>query len=184
MKPWKTKHGTLNNNANPPGTMKNQPGTSKHHKTIKNPTGTLKKHKKRTWNHKKTNWNHKKNCFELASTLARVTSIKSTKRHGVSEWASERASDKGCQWSDSGPIKMHTNYVWFDGVIIKWLGYNGILHKSIFLVMWTFECFEHFSHFGDYTSPFLFFLVCTIRFLWSIFPSLQSWSCFFCCFFL
>ena len=43
--------------------------------------------------------------FELASSHTRVTSIKFTKRYGVSEWVSELVSDKHSQWSDSGPIK-------------------------------------------------------------------------------
>ena len=47
--------------------------------------------------------------FELASSLARVTSIKFTKQEWVSEWVSqwvsESVSDKSYQWSDSGPIK-------------------------------------------------------------------------------
>ena len=43
--------------------------------------------------------------LELASSQARVTSIKSTKRYGVSELVSESVTDKHCQWSDSGPIK-------------------------------------------------------------------------------
>ena len=38
--------------------------------------------------------------FELASSHARVTSIKFTKQ----EWVSESVSDKHSQWSDSGPI--------------------------------------------------------------------------------
>ena len=42
--------------------------------------------------------------FELASSHARVTSIKSTKQESVSQWVSESVSDKGTQWSDSGPI--------------------------------------------------------------------------------
>ena len=44
--------------------------------------------------------------FELASSHARVTSIKFTKREWVSQWVSESVSDKHCQWSDSGPIKI------------------------------------------------------------------------------
>ena len=43
--------------------------------------------------------------FELASSHARVTSIKFTKRYGVNEWVSEWVSDNHSQWSDSGPIK-------------------------------------------------------------------------------
>ena len=42
--------------------------------------------------------------FELACSYARVTSIKSTKRQWVSQ--SYWVTDKHCQWSDSGPIKM------------------------------------------------------------------------------
>ena len=41
------------------------------------------------------------NKFELASSHARATSIKSTKQDSVRELI----SDKGGQWSDSGPIK-------------------------------------------------------------------------------
>ena len=44
--------------------------------------------------------------FELASSHARVTSIKFTKQQSVSELVSEWVSDKGKQWSDSGPIKI------------------------------------------------------------------------------
>ena len=39
--------------------------------------------------------------FELAPSQARATSIKSTWQ----EWRSQSVSDKGSQWSDSGPIK-------------------------------------------------------------------------------
>ena len=42
--------------------------------------------------------------FELSSSHARVTSIKFIKRHGVSQWV----SDKHSQWSDSGPIKKYS----------------------------------------------------------------------------
>ena len=55
--------------------------------------------------------------FELASSHARVTSIKFTKRHGVSQWASEWVSewvsDKHSQWSDSGPIKTFIDRIGF-----------------------------------------------------------------------
>ena len=44
--------------------------------------------------------------FENASSNARVTSIKFTKQEGVSE----SVSDKGRQWSDSGPIKMNNKW--------------------------------------------------------------------------
>ena len=40
--------------------------------------------------------------FELASSHTRVTSIKLTKQ----EWVSQLVTDKGKQWSDSGPIKI------------------------------------------------------------------------------
>ena len=43
--------------------------------------------------------------FELASSHARVTSIKFTKQEWVSQLVSQSVSDKGKQWSDSGPIK-------------------------------------------------------------------------------
>ena len=47
--------------------------------------------------------------FELASSKARVTSIKFTKQEwvsqSVSQLVSQSVSDKGKQWSDSGPIK-------------------------------------------------------------------------------
>ena len=39
--------------------------------------------------------------FELTYSQNRVTSIKSAKCYGVSQWV----TDKGCQWSVSGPIK-------------------------------------------------------------------------------
>ena len=44
--------------------------------------------------------------FELASSHARVTSIRFAKRYGVSQWASQWVSDKHSQWSDSVPIKI------------------------------------------------------------------------------
>ena len=44
--------------------------------------------------------------FELASSHARVTSIKFTKQESVSQWVSEWVTDKHSQWSDSGPIKI------------------------------------------------------------------------------
>ena len=48
--------------------------------------------------------------FELPSSHARATSIKSNKCYGVSQLVSlsvsQWVSDKHCQWSDSGPIKM------------------------------------------------------------------------------
>ena len=40
--------------------------------------------------------------FEMASSYARVTSIKFIKQELVSQWV----SDKSNQWSDSGPIQM------------------------------------------------------------------------------
>ena len=43
--------------------------------------------------------------LELASSHARVTSIKFTKQESVSQLVSQSVSDKGKQWSDSGPIK-------------------------------------------------------------------------------
>ena len=55
--------------------------------------------------------------FELASSHARVTSIKFTKQEWVSQWVSQSVSDKGKQWSDSGPIKIYT--VFAPGKIIN-----------------------------------------------------------------
>ena len=49
--------------------------------------------------------------FELASSHARVTSIKFTKHYGVSEWVREGVSDKHSQWSDSGPIKIQVRSI-------------------------------------------------------------------------
>ena len=43
--------------------------------------------------------------FELASSQARVTSIKFTKQEWVSQSVRESVTDKHCQWSDSGPTK-------------------------------------------------------------------------------
>ena len=45
--------------------------------------------------------------FELASSKARVTSIKFITQDLVSEfkWVSKLVTGNGCQWSDSGPIK-------------------------------------------------------------------------------
>ena len=86
--------------------------------------------------------------FELPSSHARVTSIKFTKRHLVSQWVSQGVSDKHNQWSDSGPIKssqctichlwgMKTDDFWQTnkssrpGVFCVWIKYtNGILSKQ------------------------------------------------------
>ena len=40
------------------------------------------------------------NCYDITRQLASFKAIKFTKRHGVSQWV----SDKHCQWSNSGPI--------------------------------------------------------------------------------
>ena len=78
--------------------------------------------------------------FELASSHARVTSIKSTKRHRVSEWV----SDKGSQWSDSGPIKRQvTTSTWIQNMAC--IGQEGPDKAHILYVN---ECFwkRHKSH--------------------------------------
>ena len=55
--------------------------------------------------------------FELASSHARVTPLRFTKQDGVSQLVSQSVSDKGKQWSDSGPIIKKTwneynNFPW------------------------------------------------------------------------
>ena len=44
-------------------------------------------------------------CCDIIKQLASFIGIKFTKQEWVSQWVSESVSDKGEQWSNSGPIK-------------------------------------------------------------------------------